>query len=138
MLEEFEITITAEEPPPGGSNVTVRYAKQIRTGVFSLSSVAAAVASLNTAMLEAQPSQAVVEAGGGALFAAIFSGRVGEAWRKSLTLAHEHEHGVCLRLYSELPSVIAVPWEYLYDPEQQRWLALDPISHWCRPAARQQ
>lgn len=97
LLDEFEITITAEEPPSGGGNVTARYAKGTRIGVFSLSSVAAAVASLNGAMFEAQPSQPVLEANGSALFAAIFNGQVGAAWRECATLAHEHRHGIRLR-----------------------------------------
>lgn len=126
LLDEFEITITAEEPPSGGGNVTARYAKGTRIGVFSLSSVAAAVASLNGAMFEAQPSQPVLEANGSALFAAIFNGQVGAAWRECATLAQEHKHGIRLRLYSELPSIIAVPWEYLYDGERQSWLVLQP------------
>jgi len=125
IFEDFELTITAPEPPPGGSNVTVRYAKGMRTGVFSFSSVAAAVDSLNVAMLATQPAQAILETGGSALFNACFSGRVGDAWRESLTLARERQRGVRLRLYSELPAIIAVPWEYLYDPIQGRWLALD-------------
>jgi hypothetical protein len=125
MREEFEITITAAEPPPGGSNVTVRYARGVRTGGFSLSSVATAVTSLYAAMLTAQPVQPELEAAGRALFAALFSGRVGEAWRECVTLAHERGQGVRLRLYCELPSLTAVPWEYLYDQAQGRWLALD-------------
>ena len=125
MNQDVEISITAEEPPPDGSNVTVRYARGMRTGVFSLTSVADAVENLNAAMLLEQPSPAVLEAAGRTLFAALFNGQVSEVWREALTLAHEHHQSVRLCLYSELPSLIALPWEYLYDPVRARWLALD-------------
>ena len=93
--------------------------------MFSLSSVADAVENLNAAMLLEQPSQAALEAARSALFAALFNGQVSDMWREALTLAHEHHESVRLCLYSELPSLIALPWEYLYDPVRARWLALD-------------
>jgi hypothetical protein len=126
MTNDIEITISAEEPPANGTNVSVRYARGARSGVFSLSSIAEAVAKLNEALEMAQPSQDMLMAGGRALFDALFSGRILEALRESLLLANERNQGVCLRLYSEIPSIIAIPWEYLYDPEQERWLALHP------------
>lgn len=124
-FEDLTINIFAEEPPSGGSNVSIAYSKGIRTGTFSLSSVALAVANLNAAMYEAQPAQAVLEAGGHALFEALFAGQAGNALREGLTLAEEHQHGLRLRIYSDIASIIAIPWEYLYDVQQGRWLTLD-------------
>lgn len=127
IFDDFEIAINAEEPPVNGSNVTVRYNRGIRTGNFSLSSVADAVGQLDAAIQQAEPLPSALERGGGLLFDALFSGRVLEAFRESITLAHGRQHGVRLRLYSELPSIIAVPWEYLYDHMNGSWLALHPM-----------
>ncbi|MCB0186945.1 MAG: CHAT domain-containing protein, partial [Caldilineaceae bacterium] len=124
MSEVFKITITAVEPPADGANVTVDYVGGIRTGNFSLAAVADAVQALNRAMRDKHPAQSALETAGSALFMALFNGAVGDAWRDAQTLAREHHTGVRLMLHCELPLLIAVPWEYLYDAPRAQWLAL--------------
>ncbi|MFN8488155.1 MAG: CHAT domain-containing protein [Caldilineaceae bacterium] len=127
IFDDFELTITAAKPPDSGANLLCRTAQgQQRRGVFRLSTIAEAVAELNAAMHQPEPVQAVLERCGGQLFDALFAGKIGEAWRDAWTLARTRQHGVRLRLYPVTPALMAVPWEYLYDHEQGRWLTLHP------------
>ena len=126
MMDDFDFAIAAEEPPTNGTNVTVRYVGGVRVGVFSLASIVEAVAELNIVLQQARPPQASIEAIGSRLFEALFADQTLNAFRESLTLSRAQRCRLRLRLFSELPAVIAVPWEYLYDHEQAGWLALHP------------
>jgi hypothetical protein len=126
MFENFELTILAAEPPAGGgANVTVRYAQEMGTGSFSLVTVAGALEQLNAALLQPQPPQEIVQAAGGALFSALFSERLLRTYTTGVALARERGNKIRLRIISGDPSIVAIPWEYLYDRESARWLALD-------------
>jgi len=126
IFDDFEITIISEEPPALGANVTIRYADATETSTFSLSGVASAVESLNRALAANLPLRDELQAAGAILFDTLFAGRIFRTYTKSLTLADEHQHKLRLRLVSQLASIMAVPWEYLYDRDLERWLALQP------------
>ena len=126
MTAEFEIIISSEEPPPGGTNLTVRADQGMRMGRFSLAAVADAVAKLQALLQEPAPAPAALAQPGALLYQALFAGAVGEAWRDCLTLAAERKTPLRLRIYAESPALLAISWEYLYDESNQRWLALQP------------
>lgn len=127
MPEEFELTITAVEPPADdGTNVQVRYARGTRVGTFSLAAVTEAVTALQRLLQQHNPLHQALAQHGATLYRALFAGAVGDAFRDCLTLAQERQTTVRLRIYSELPAIIAIPWEYLYDEGNQRWLVLQP------------
>lgn len=126
MCADFEITIAATEPPVTNANVTVRYSGGVRVGVLQLDDITAAVDQLKAALQEAEPDPAVLQESGRCLFEALFSGQILDAFRESMALVHTQQGCLRLRLYAELPAVIAVPWEYLFDPGQMGWLALHP------------
>jgi hypothetical protein len=73
-----------------------------------------------------------LEASGRALWGCAFPGQVAELWRASLAAAGDA--GLRLRLTVEAPDpsagsgpgLAARPWELLYDPTAERFLALDP------------
>lgn len=59
------------------------------------------------------------------LFEAAFGGKVGEALHRSLDHCHSTGHGLRIRLrLGEVPDLAAWPWEFLYDPDLKRHLAL--------------
>ena len=58
---------------------------------------------------------------GSKLHAAVFQGSVQDCLLRSIDFAQHREQGVRLRLRLP-PSLIELPWEYLYDPAQQRFL----------------
>jgi len=132
MFDNFEITIAAVEAPTTGTNVTVRYAGGVRMGGFSLAAIAETVAELNSILQQIRPSRVVLEACGCRLFEALFTGRILDAFRESLTLARVRHQGLRIRLFSELPAVISIPWEYLCDQQQVGWLALHPDISFVR------
>jgi hypothetical protein len=62
---------------------------------------------------------------GAALFTALFHGPVEQVLRRSLALVEQQQQGLRLRLrLDEAPELAALPWEYLYDPVNRRYLAL--------------
>ena len=68
-------------------------------------------------------SQASVELGSG-LFDAVFRDDVREAWSRSVDRARERDHGVRLRLrLAEAPALAGLPWEFLYDRREKRFVA---------------
>jgi hypothetical protein len=83
----------------------------------------------------AAATQATLERCGRALFAALFTDQVLTAWREHLLQARTHQQSACLRFSSTVPSIIAIPWEYLYDPEHY-WLALHPEISFVRALPR--
>lgn len=125
MTLEFELTINTAEPPPAGSNVTVRYSKGMRQGRFSLAGIDEIVAAMQDALHAGRFDGPWMEQAGAELFDALFTGQVLDAWRECRTLAASQKTGVRLRLYTDQPELMAVPWEYLRDRQHERWLALD-------------
>jgi hypothetical protein len=65
-----------------------------------------------------------LQASGQALWGCAFPGQVAELWRASLAAAGDM--GLRLRLTVEAPDLAVLPWELLYDPTAERFLALDP------------
>ena len=61
---------------------------------------------------------------GAALFSAVFSGDVKACFRSSFDEARRQNTGLRLRLRLADPSVVDLPWEYLYNPAVNRFLAL--------------
>ncbi len=62
---------------------------------------------------------------GEALFRAVFPEDVEGIFRRSLDRAQHQESGLRIRLHlTQAPELTAVPWEVLYDPGSQRFLAL--------------
>lgn len=71
------------------------------------------------------PDMALVESFGNRLFRAVFAGDVGTCLRSSLVAVQRQEQGLRVRLrLSESPSLIDIPWEYLFDSLTNRFLAL--------------
>ncbi|HEY66137.1 MAG TPA: CHAT domain-containing protein, partial [Caldilineae bacterium] len=56
------------------------------------------------------------------LFKALFRDQVLTCWRQSEAIVRERDHGLRLRLRLP-PELAALPWELLFDPETQRFLA---------------
>ena len=126
MPLEFELSISAAEPSAGGGNVSARYPKGMRMGAFSLAGVQQIVAALRDELSRVQPRRDFLEQAGAELFDTLFAGQVLAAWRECRTLAESQQTGVRLRLFTDQPEVMAVPWEYLRDSQNGSWLALDP------------
>ena len=63
---------------------------------------------------------------GSRLYNAIFRDEVRDALRRSLDAADaKPDHGLRIRLrLGDAPALLDLPWEYLYDPVSQRYLAL--------------
>lgn len=62
---------------------------------------------------------------GAALFAALFGEEILGAWRASLAAATAQGQGLRLRLrLNDAPALAILPWEFLYDPSQDSYLAL--------------
>jgi tetratricopeptide (TPR) repeat protein len=123
-FENFEVTILGAEPPEGGFNVVVRYANGTRMGAFHYEAVAPAVTVLQDALLAEHPQEAVIAANGALLFDSLFHGTLRDAWREQWALARQAGHGVRLCITTQDPQLVATPWEYLYDREQQLALSL--------------
>lgn len=63
---------------------------------------------------------------GRSLFAALFTEDIAAVFRSSLGLARGQDKGLRVRLRMEPPELAALPWEYLYDPDEDRFLAISP------------
>lgn len=68
-----------------------------------------------------------IKAFGGRLFDGLFTGDVLAAYQRSLTeLRREREAGLRVRLrLAGVPELAQIPWEYLYDAPNRRFLALE-------------
>lgn len=121
MFDDLEITITPAEPT-AGDNVTIRYNNTTETGTFSLAAVADHVAQLNAALNQVQPALEILKSAGSALFDTLLGGDLLRIYAQATAPGRR----VRLRLNSKLPDLIAIPWEYLYDRDLERWLALQP------------
>ena len=59
------------------------------------------------------------------LFEAVFNGGVRDLYQSALRSAEREGHGLRLLLrLSDVPELLKVPWEYLYEPSMARFLAL--------------
>ena len=66
---------------------------------------------------------------GGKLFQAVVRDDIAGAYRSSVLSAHEHNHGLRVRLrLSGAPDLVDIPWEFLFDPSARRFVALSADS----------
>jgi hypothetical protein len=71
------------------------------------------------------PDLEAIKVFGGRLFSTIFQGQVGSCLRSSLDQANQQDAGLRLRLqFADVPDLVNLPWEYLYNPSLNRFIAL--------------
>jgi hypothetical protein len=91
-------------------------------------------AALDRALFSAIDTAEQARIAGQALFQAVFRDELLLCWGQSLIEARHHACGLRLRLrLSEAPELMALPWECLFDPLQDRFLALSaetPLVHY--------
>lgn len=63
---------------------------------------------------------------GGYLFDELFGGDIAALYRASLSMVRGQEKRLRVRLRLEPPELAALPWEYLYDPQEDSFLATSP------------
>ncbi|MCL4860162.1 MAG: CHAT domain-containing protein [Caldilineaceae bacterium] len=77
--------------------------------------------------LEQDPVDAHALADFGAfLFGALFTGDVATLYRTSLGMIRSQARRLRVRLRITAPELAALPWEYLFDPDEQSFLAISP------------
>jgi hypothetical protein len=77
-----------------------------------------------TRRIESAPVVAAKEFGG-RLFAAVFTGQVGECLRRSVDRAQDEDATLRIRLrLSDCPDLADLPWEFLYDKDDDWFVAL--------------
>jgi hypothetical protein len=67
-----------------------------------------------------------VRAFGQALFASLLGGKVLTAYRASAAMAAQEGKGLRLQLRVQAPEMAALPWEFMFDPDQGSFVCLDP------------
>ena len=89
-------------------------------------------------------AQEAIKRFGTTLFRAVFSREIYSLWKRSIDKASQHV-GLRLRLrLTDTPELAGLPWEYLFDESEQRFLALSsrtPVVHYlelARPPQRLQ
>jgi hypothetical protein len=71
------------------------------------------------------PQMQAAKTFGSNLFEALFKGKVRDFYQKALQAADSDGHGLRLLLrLSDAPELINIPWEYLYEPSLERFIAL--------------
>ena len=131
MFDDLEITLTAAEPT-AGMNVTIRYNNETQLGAFRLSAVENAIAGLNVALDLGQPPDADLwKSAGGALFDELLSGDLIRLYAQATAPGRQAR----LRFMSHVPELLRIPWEYLYDRQQERPVALHPDRSLVRSLA---
>ena len=71
-----------------------------------------------------RPESAPLKAFGGKLYAAVFQNELRDILERSLSLTQTQGVGMRLRLrLTDTPELAELPWEFLYDPRRNRFLA---------------
>jgi hypothetical protein len=76
------------------------------------------------------------------LFRALFSGETLEMYRHTLVQGYKLREGVRIRLQFGVPALQELPWEFMYDPEEEGFLSISswtPVVRYfsaARPASR--
>ena len=71
-----------------------------------------------------RPENAPLKDFGGRLYGAVFQNELRDALQRSLSLTRTQQVGMRLRLrLADTPELAALPWEFLYDPRHNRFLA---------------
>jgi hypothetical protein len=74
---------------------------------------------------------------GGRLFDALFHGPIGACWQESWRMAYQERATLHLRLrLGDDPGIQAIPWEYLYDPTRDEFIALSAHTPLARYTGR--
>jgi hypothetical protein len=66
------------------------------------------------------------------LFAKLFTGEIGALYRASTGIARGQQARLQIRLRLEAPELAALPWEYLYDAQENSFLALSAETAFVR------
>ncbi|MEZ4730457.1 MAG: CHAT domain-containing protein [Caldilineaceae bacterium] len=131
MFEDLEITLTAAEPT-AGENVTIRYNNETQFGAFRLSAVEDAIIGLNVALdLGQPPDDALWQNAGSTLFDELWGGALIRLYAQATAPGRQTR----FRFMSHVPDLLRIPWEYLYDRQQERPLALHPDRSLVRSLA---
>jgi hypothetical protein len=81
-----------------------------------------------TRRIESAPVIAAKEFGG-RLFAAVFTGQVGECLHRSVDRAQDYDATLRIRLrLSDCPELADIPWEFLYDKDDDWFIALSDVT----------
>jgi len=76
-----------------------------------------------------RPESVLLKEFGGKLYGAVFRDELHDILRRSLTSTSEQNVGLRLRLrLAETPELAELPWEFLYDPRHNRFLAQSRYS----------
>jgi len=75
---------------------------------------------------EANSDEALLTSVGRQLFEVLFTDEIEAVLRGSLGQVRGTGKGLRVRLRLEAPELAALPWEYLYDPQEDRFLAISP------------
>jgi hypothetical protein len=67
-----------------------------------------------------------VEAFGGALFNSLLTGPVQQAYRTSLAIARAQGMGLRIQLRFQSPRIAALPWEFMFDQQDDSFVCLNP------------
>lgn len=62
------------------------------------------------------------------LYETVFAGRLGSTFERTLSAEAANNHGLRLTLSAEDPAHLALPWEYLFDPNRKDFVALSMHS----------
>lgn len=68
----------------------------------------------------------IVQEFGKLLFDFLLSSEIGDLFRQCQTQAGQLDKGVRIRLNIQLPTLSAIPWEYIFDPQRTDYVCLDP------------
>ncbi|MEM7238429.1 MAG: CHAT domain-containing protein, partial [Pseudomonadota bacterium] len=140
MFDNFDITILSTEPSVQGEtndktntatpNVIAHYSGGTNYSTFSVAAITDDLARLMAAFAAPEDADDIfaqinLQTIGADLFNAIFHGDLRDVYIGARTACELKGH--CLRLHINSPdaSVVALPWEYLYEQSRDRWLATD-------------
>jgi CHAT domain-containing protein len=126
MIDDLTINLVATEPPPAGHNVTLEHGGVTRFGAFRLAAVGEQIAQLQSELRKKAPIAETLKTAGAALFEELLRDDLRDAYVSARTLSATQTGRLRLRINSDQPALVAIPWEYLYDRRQEQWLALRP------------
>jgi len=117
----------ATEPPSTEPNVTLTIGDSTVHGTFRLTAVESTVAQLQEEINQPNPDTATLKQAGSQLFEALLgNGALFRAYTRATAQNLLKEQALAIHINSDQPTLMAIPWEYLYDQEQEQWLALHP------------
>ncbi|MEM7531480.1 MAG: CHAT domain-containing protein [Chloroflexota bacterium] len=107
-----EYTITVVESPAGEA-----------TEIMTLDPTNYEVEDMLAALAERDTDATFLTEFGTFLFEELFVGDIGKLYYASLNIVRAQEKRLRIRLNIKAPELAALPWEYLYDPEEELFLA---------------